>query len=258
MADEERKVRAPSTLADVRASIDEADGRIVALLAERRRHALLAARFKSAADGVKDASREEQVVANVRALAEREGIEPDLVETLYRDMIAGFVRVEQATGEHHAPPVVENSNVEAFDAIVPPEEMKQRVRLSERALATVVEGRRTLEAILDGRDPRLLVVVGPCTIHDPRGGPRLRAPAARARRRGLRHGRRADARLLREAPQLARLGGVHPRSAAERVLPDQGGDGARPAPAAGGQRARPARRGPRRSTPSRRTTAETS
>ena len=82
---------------------------------------------------MKDAAREEQVIAHVRALAEREGIEPDLVETLYRDMIAGFVRVEQATGGHQAPPEVENSNVEAFDAMLPPEEMKQRVRLSERS-----------------------------------------------------------------------------------------------------------------------------
>ncbi len=156
-----------ATLAEVRAAIDEADARIVALLAERRRLATQTARFKSAADGVKDAEREERVVANVRRLADREGIEPDLVETLYRDMIAGFVRVEQVSGAHRAPPVVENGNVEVFDAMLPPEEMKQRVRLSARAAAAVVEGRRTLEAILDRRDPRFLVVVGPCSIHDP-------------------------------------------------------------------------------------------
>ncbi len=161
---------AATTLAAVRAAIDAADARIVALLAERRRKALETARFKSAADGVKDAAREEQVVAHVRALAEQEGIEPDLVETLYRDMIAGFVRVEQATGGHLAPPQVENSNVEAFDAMLPPEEMKQRVRLSAAAMATVVEGRRTLEAILDRRDPRYFAVVGPCSIHDPVAG----------------------------------------------------------------------------------------
>jgi 3-deoxy-7-phosphoheptulonate synthase len=160
----------PSTLADVRARIDAADQRIVSLLAERRRYALAAARFKSAADGVKDTAREEKVIANVRALAAREGIEPDLVEMLYRDMIAGFVRVEQVSGDHEAPPVVENGNVEAFEAMVPPEELKQRVRLSRRAATTVYEGRRALEAILDGGDPRLFVVVGPCSLHDPDAG----------------------------------------------------------------------------------------
>ena len=34
----------------------------------------------------------------------------------------------------------------------------------------MVEGRRTLEAILDRRDPRLFVVVGPYSIHDPAAG----------------------------------------------------------------------------------------
>ena len=159
-----------STLAEVRSRIDDADERIVALLAERRRHALSAARFKSAADGVKDTVREERVIAHVRSLAEREGIEPELVEMLYRDMIAGFVRVEQVSGDHRAPPAVENGNVEAFQAVVPPEELKQRVPLTARAAATVVEGRRALEAILDGRDPRLFMVVGPCSLHDPAAG----------------------------------------------------------------------------------------
>ena len=173
MADQPRERSAanvPTTLAEVRASIDEADVRIVGLLAERRQKALQAARFKSAADGVKDAAREEQVISHVRALADQAGIEPDLVETLYRDMIAGFVRVEQATGGHQAPLEVENSNVAAFDAMLPPEEMKQRVRLSERARQSVVAGRRAVEAILDRRDPRCFAVVGPCSIHDPVAG----------------------------------------------------------------------------------------
>jgi 3-deoxy-7-phosphoheptulonate synthase len=154
------------TLRDVRTSIDDVDKRIVALLAERRGYALQAARFKSAADGVKDPAREERVIANVRALADEEGIEPDLVETLYRDMIAGFVRVELASSEHLAAPTIENLNVASFDAMLPPEEVKLRIPVSERAARTVVDGRRTMEAILDRRDPRLAVIVGPCSIHD--------------------------------------------------------------------------------------------
>nr|WP_308197123.1 3-deoxy-7-phosphoheptulonate synthase [Anaeromyxobacter sp. SG17] len=158
------------TLRDVRASIDDVDRRIVALLAERRGYALQAARFKSAADGVKDPAREEQVVRNVRALAGEEGIEPELVETLYRDMIAGFVRVELTSAGHRGPPALENLNVAAFDAMLPPEEVKLRIPASERAARTVAEGRRTMEAILDRRDPRLAVVVGPCSIHDTDAG----------------------------------------------------------------------------------------
>jgi 3-deoxy-7-phosphoheptulonate synthase len=164
-----QETRECTSLAEVRTAIDELDRRIVRLLAERRRYALQAAKFKSGADGVKDHRREEQVVLHTRALAEQEGIEPDLVEMLYRDMMLGFVRVEQDSRPERAP-ALENRSVVAFDAMVPPEELKQRLPLSERAAATVLEGRRTIEAILDGQDPRIFVVVGPCSIHDTGAG----------------------------------------------------------------------------------------
>jgi 3-deoxy-7-phosphoheptulonate synthase len=64
----------------------------------------------------------------------------------------------------------ENLNVLGMEAMPSPEEIKGRLPLSERAVGTVVRGRRTLEAILDGRDRRLFVVVGPCSIHDPVAG----------------------------------------------------------------------------------------
>jgi 3-deoxy-7-phosphoheptulonate synthase len=64
----------------------------------------------------------------------------------------------------------ENLNVAALDVMPSPDEVKARVPLDEPAARTVVEGRRTLEAILDHRDPRLFVVVGPCSIHDPVAG----------------------------------------------------------------------------------------
>ena len=64
----------------------------------------------------------------------------------------------------------ENLNVLAVEVMPSPDEIKARVPLTERAVATVLTGRRTLEAILDGRDRRLFVVVGPCSIHDPVAG----------------------------------------------------------------------------------------
>jgi 3-deoxy-7-phosphoheptulonate synthase len=64
----------------------------------------------------------------------------------------------------------ENLNVVAFDVMPSPDEVKARIPLSERAAQTVVRGRRTLEAILDGRDRRLFAVVGPCSMHDPVAG----------------------------------------------------------------------------------------
>jgi 3-deoxy-7-phosphoheptulonate synthase len=163
--------RACSTLGEVRASIDEVDRRIVELLAERGAYALQAARFKRAAAGaLKDPAREEQVIANVRALAAGRGMDPELVETLYRDLIAGLVRAEQASISPRAAPGLDGSNVAALAAMLPPEELKQRIPVTERAAATVAAGRRAVEAILERRDPRLLVVVGPCSIHDTAAG----------------------------------------------------------------------------------------
>ncbi|GAB2180727.1 3-deoxy-7-phosphoheptulonate synthase [Denitratisoma sp. agr-D3] len=64
----------------------------------------------------------------------------------------------------------ENLNIEAFEAMPTPAEILAKAPLSAAAEKTVVEGRRALEAILDRRDPRLFVVVGPCSIHDPVAG----------------------------------------------------------------------------------------
>jgi 3-deoxy-7-phosphoheptulonate synthase len=64
----------------------------------------------------------------------------------------------------------ENLNIEAFDAMPTPEEVHGRYPMTESAAQTVLAGRRALERILDRRDPRLFVVVGPCSIHDPEAG----------------------------------------------------------------------------------------
>ncbi len=64
----------------------------------------------------------------------------------------------------------ENLNVAAFDVMPSPDEITSRLPLTELASETVVAGRRGIEAILDGADPRLFAVVGPCSIHDPVAG----------------------------------------------------------------------------------------
>jgi 3-deoxy-7-phosphoheptulonate synthase len=63
--------------------------------------------------------------------------------------------------------LVYNVNVVAQDVLLPPDELKRRIPLTEQAERTVLEGRHQVEQILDRKDPRLLVVVGPCSIHDP-------------------------------------------------------------------------------------------
>ena len=64
------------------------------------------------------------------------------------------------------PTALENLNVLSQHTLPPPERLHQDVPLSQRASDTVRHARAALARILQGEDPRLLVVVGPCSIHD--------------------------------------------------------------------------------------------
>jgi 3-deoxy-7-phosphoheptulonate synthase len=65
---------------------------------------------------------------------------------------------------------VENVNVTAFDAMPSPEDLHASLPLSDAAGSAVMKGREALRNILDRKDPRMFVVVGPCSIHDPVAG----------------------------------------------------------------------------------------
>src|ERR1700722_16776552 len=51
--------------------------------------------------------------------------------------------------------------------LVAPRVLKEELRVDEPIAQTVVDARQTVRAILSGADPRLLCLVGPCSIHDP-------------------------------------------------------------------------------------------
>jgi 3-deoxy-7-phosphoheptulonate synthase len=63
--------------------------------------------------------------------------------------------------------LLDNVNVEAMVEMPSPAEVEARVPLTEAAARTVLAGRDAVRAILDRRDRRRFVVVGPCSIHDP-------------------------------------------------------------------------------------------
>ncbi|NVK40660.1 MAG: 3-deoxy-7-phosphoheptulonate synthase [Oceanospirillaceae bacterium] len=62
---------------------------------------------------------------------------------------------------------LEDLNIDSISILTTPEALKAKLPISEAAAATVMEGRETIRNILDGKDKRLIVVVGPCSIHDP-------------------------------------------------------------------------------------------
>lgn len=61
---------------------------------------------------------------------------------------------------------VDNVNLEAILPLITPAELKTELPLTDKAIETVKKGRETVKNILDGKDKRLLMVIGPCSIHD--------------------------------------------------------------------------------------------
>ena len=61
---------------------------------------------------------------------------------------------------------LENLNVESQEILITPAEIKKRLPIPAKAASTIDQGRQAVQSILKGQDPRLLVVVGPCSIHD--------------------------------------------------------------------------------------------
>ena len=56
--------------------------------------------------------------------------------------------------------------IEGYCKLTEPGLLKQRLPLSDIASETVANGRRQIRHILRKQDRRLLVIVGPCSIHD--------------------------------------------------------------------------------------------
>ena len=62
---------------------------------------------------------------------------------------------------------VSDLHVAAFERLDSPDAVKAKLPCPSQALATVRRGRDTVRAALTGADDRLVMIVGPCSIHDP-------------------------------------------------------------------------------------------
>jgi len=62
----------------------------------------------------------------------------------------------------------EDLRIKLTKVVLPPVFLEEERPVSEAASATIAGARGEISAILNGRDPRLLALVGPCSIHDPK------------------------------------------------------------------------------------------
>ena len=59
-----------------------------------------------------------------------------------------------------------NTNVKSQDIIITPHQLKDKLPQTEQIAENVRQARTTVNNILTGKDHRLMVVIGPCSIHD--------------------------------------------------------------------------------------------
>jgi 3-deoxy-7-phosphoheptulonate synthase len=64
------------------------------------------------------------------------------------------------------PDHVRDQRIERVEPLAPPRDILDELPLSEGGTEVVLKGRAEIHAILDREDDRLLVVVGPCSVHD--------------------------------------------------------------------------------------------
>jgi len=61
---------------------------------------------------------------------------------------------------------VRDQRIERLEALLSPRGLLEELPLTDEHVAVVLRAREQIHAILDGEDDRLLVVVGPCSVHD--------------------------------------------------------------------------------------------
>ena len=85
-----------TTMADVRAGVDQVDRELVALLARRFAYMDAAARIKPTRDAVRDEGRKVQVIANVRTAAEVAGLPAEAIAALWDGLVEASIAYELA------------------------------------------------------------------------------------------------------------------------------------------------------------------
>ena len=61
-----------------------------------------------------------------------------------------------------------NTNIKSSHVLLTPNEVKEKLPLNKTAEHTILKFRQEIEHILDFQDRRKFIVVGPCSIHDPK------------------------------------------------------------------------------------------
>ena len=104
----------------------------------------------------------------------------------------------------------------------PPEHLIRFFPIAGTPVETQIgKTRESIRRIMQRQDDRLLVIMGPCSIHDPLAAVEYAKKLKVEARAPRRHARDRHAGLLREAAHDRRLEGAHQRSLPRREFPDR-------------------------------------
>jgi isochorismate pyruvate lyase len=90
-------------LTEIRTEIDRLDHQLIRLLSERFGYVKAAARFKEDQAAVAAPDRLKAMIEQRRLWAVEEGLSPDVIEKLYRDLVTYFIGEEMKHWEKVAP-----------------------------------------------------------------------------------------------------------------------------------------------------------
>ncbi|MDH5185184.1 MAG: 3-deoxy-7-phosphoheptulonate synthase, partial [Gammaproteobacteria bacterium] len=62
---------------------------------------------------------------------------------------------------------IDDTRIRAIQEVIPPRQLHEEIPLTDSGARTIFEARNSIHKILHGEDDRLLVIMGPCSIHDP-------------------------------------------------------------------------------------------
>lgn len=90
---------------------------------------------------------------------------------------------------------MDDSRIAGYDPLIPPSLLRHDLPSSELSRKTIESARQAAAKIVHGEDDRLLVIVGPCSIHDPKQA----LEYAHLLRDGVKSGRWADLGIVMRA-----------------------------------------------------------
>ena len=147
----------------LRKKVRDNDQKMVGLLKKRMQlTAQIGKHKKSLGLPVKDPKTERRVLDNALRSGRALGLSSDFIESIMRNVLAESKRAQHTFRKTSK----ESINIASTLYLPTPSELKRAIPLTAKCVRTVALARTDIKKILSGKDDRVLLILGPCSIHD--------------------------------------------------------------------------------------------